>query len=492
MKSFTGKFTSVRGWALFLALLLGAGMMIPACGEEETPAPTTPAPPPPAPPPAPAPEPEPEPEAPAVPTGLRISASGMDFIEWSWTPVADVSGYDVQFSANEAFTDEDEIIARTAEEISYRREGLEAGTSAFLRVRSATGTGEERITSDWSTHVTGMTEAPTPAPEPPATPTGLEVSDRGSDFIEWSWDPVDGASGYDVQYSSNEIFSEEDEIIARTVEQVSYRRDGLDEETDAYLRVRAAAGTGEDRVTSDWSTHVTGMTLASAPPPPATPATPTGLVVSDTTENSITWTWDAVMGAQGYLVQISTDEMFEDMFEGDDSYSVVIGTSYTATDLEPETTLYVRVAAGVLKAATPSLDPEDYLLSAWTTHATGMTDAAVLSAPANLRVKGQGSSYIEWEWDEVDGADGYHVQHSGRAAITDTDPAAFVRGGSNTTFRVALGADTDRYLRVRAYTGTLGDPSYGEWSDAVGGDDHRAANCPVGRAYGPYCGPRRQ
>ena len=56
------------------------------------------------------------------------------------------------------------------------------------------------------------------------------------------------------------------------------------------------------------------------------------------------------------------------MFEGDDEYAVRVGTSntsYTATDLPPGTTLHVRVAAGVLKAAIPSLNPEDYLLSAW-------------------------------------------------------------------------------------------------------------------------------
>ena len=118
MKSLPGKFASARGGTLLLILLLGAGLFVAACGDEEVPAPTTPAPPPP---PAPVPEPEPEPEAPAVPVGLMISATGLDFIEWSWTPVEDVSGYDVQYSANQAFTDEDEVIARTAEEFSYRR-----------------------------------------------------------------------------------------------------------------------------------------------------------------------------------------------------------------------------------------------------------------------------------------------------------------------------------------------------------------------------------
>ena len=104
------------------------------------------------------------PEPRAVPTGLRISSSGEDFIEWIWNAVEGADGYDVQFSPNEAFTSEDEVIARTGEELSYRREDLAAGTSAYLRVRSASGSGDDRITSDWSTYVTGTTAEPPPPP----------------------------------------------------------------------------------------------------------------------------------------------------------------------------------------------------------------------------------------------------------------------------------------------------------------------------------------
>ncbi len=365
MKSLTGKFASARGWALLLTLFLGAGFMVAACGEEDTPSPTTPTPPP-----TPAPAPEPEPEPPGVPTGLRVNATGADFIEWAWTMVEGVSGYDVQFSANEAFTTEDEITARTAEQISYRQEGLEAETNGYLRVRSASGAGEDRVTSDWSAHVGGMTAAA--EPEPP---------------------PV---------------------------------------------------------------------------PEPTAPATPTGFEVSDETETSITWSWEAVEGADGYLVQISTDEMFEGNFEGADRYQVTTDTSHTVSNLAAETTLYARVAAGVLTAAAPSLDPADYLLSAWTTHATGMTEVVRLPVPKNLRrTDNRGHNFIEWEWDEVPGADGYHSEFS-------TDGSTFSgferHAGRSDTIRRVSGLDpgASGYLRVRSYTGsgTGADTVSSEWSEA--------------------------
>ena len=142
----------------------------------------TPASPPPAPTPAtpPPPTPPPAPEPPEAPRGLRVSATGANFIEWSWNPVLEVSGYQVQYSANEAFTEQDEVIHRTASETSYRREGLAARATAYLRVRSSTGMGEELIHGAWSTHVTGMTTFPPSTivnPEPPTFPLEVALPD---------------------------------------------------------------------------------------------------------------------------------------------------------------------------------------------------------------------------------------------------------------------------------------------------------------------------
>ena len=94
----SGTLAFARGWAWGRPCLLfvGSCLLASACDDGAGTTPTTSTPPR-APALAPSPSPEPQPQQPAVPGGLRISASGEDFIEWSWTPVADVSGYDVHF-----------------------------------------------------------------------------------------------------------------------------------------------------------------------------------------------------------------------------------------------------------------------------------------------------------------------------------------------------------------------------------------------------------
>ena len=141
MKSLTGR-------AVLPVLFVGIGFVVVACKDGQ--APTTSPTPPPA---------EPAPQPPAVPVGLRVAAADYGVLVWSWLAVDGASGYDVQFSTEEPFTDEEEIIERSAEETAYRREGLVGGTTAYLRVRSAADAGDDRRTSTWSEPVSGHPEA---------------------------------------------------------------------------------------------------------------------------------------------------------------------------------------------------------------------------------------------------------------------------------------------------------------------------------------------
>ena len=221
----------------------------------------------------------------------------------------------------------------------------------------------------------------------------------------------------------------------------------------------------------------TTPTPPPAPPPapepeptPEPPATPAGLMVSAATDSSITWAWNAVEGATGYVVQVSTDEMFDDMVLGNpETVLFTVGgtmvpftteTSYTASDLDPETSLYVRVAAAAGTVEAP-------LVSGFSTHVTGMTTAVPLApAPANLRVKARESDSIEWEWDAVEGVAGYQSQFSTTATFPEGAAGREWHDADETTRKVSnLDAESDGYLRVRTYAGTQAEPTFGAWSE---------------------------
>ena len=185
---------------------------------------------------------------------------------------------------------------------------------------------------------TTTTPAPAPAPPAPApTPTldapgGLTVASSGTDYIEFSWEAVEGASGYEIQLSTTEgdFSSVSTASVTGTMHRFS-----VEPGTTAYARVRAVSDEAND---SDWTEAVTGMSNAA----PLVLATPT-VRVKATGLDFLEWEWDAVDDAQGYQLQVADSEDGLDMAE----LQTITATSHRVT-VEPETTMYIRVRAGVL------------------------------------------------------------------------------------------------------------------------------------------------
>lgn len=238
MKSFTGNSSSARGWALLLAFLLGAGMMISACGDEETPAPTTPEPtPPPAPPPA------PEPTGPATPENLRVSGSTSTSITWMWDAVEGALGYQGQFSTDATFADTDPTFIIVGPSTSHTVSNLSGNMTGHFRVRSGTGTSLTDLTySDWTEAVSGSTAAPPPATAL-AAPGGLSAGSATDDSVTLIWDEVDNADNYEVEQrlaGAGGNWSDADcgDTGSNEVDGTSCVASGLDEGTDYEFRVR--------------------------------------------------------------------------------------------------------------------------------------------------------------------------------------------------------------------------------------------------------------
>ena len=308
MTSFTGKFASVRGSALLLTLLLGAGFLVAACGEEEVPAPTTPAPPPPPPAPTPTPTPTPEPTGPATPTGLRASA-GDGYIEWTWDAVADVLGYQGQFSTDATFTDADTTFLIAAPKTSHR---VHNQASGYFRVRSGTGTSLTDLASlqfsDWTDPVSGTTTvAPTPTPTPTTTPISVpgnvRTSTRQNTAITVAWDGVSDAEAYEVQQQAAGAGSWSSASCGGAGNQVTVTEcvaSGLDRGTAYGFRVRAVPDSADtDLAPSAWSSAVSATTTGR----PAVTLEDGGLNLRWKSEldtrfepptHAITWLWDPV------------------------------------------------------------------------------------------------------------------------------------------------------------------------------------------------------
>ena len=406
MKSFTGKFTSARGWVLMIALLFGAGLMISACGDEEVPAPTTPEPPPP-PPPAPEPEPEPEPEPPATPTGLMVSGATETSITWTWNAVEGATGYVVQANTDEMWDDTDTVIFMVGgamvpftTETTYTASDLEAGTTMYVRVAAAAGTVDAPLVSAFSTHVTGMAVAP--PPDLPPAPANLRLKERGSDFIEWEWDEVAGADGYQSEFSTDgSSFGAQASHagMSNTTRRVS----NLDPETGGHLRVRSytGSGTGADTVHSEWS--ASDRRTTTEPAPAVALDAPDNVEVTGETESSITLEWDSVRNADSYEVeQREPGEAWEDASCGGDG-NEVDDEECVASGLTAGTDYDFRVRA------IPS-DTDRYSTSDWSAVEEARTDGTAPPEPTTPTTGGMGDLNIEWDstgtsitfiWDRI-------------------------------------------------------------------------------------------
>ena len=318
---------------------------------------------------------------------------------------------------------------------------------------------------------------PEPEPEAPATPTGLMVSATTETSITWTWDAVEGAIGYAVQVSADEMFDETDMI--HPAAEATFTASPLPPETSVFVRVAAAGGTLEAPLLSAWTTHVTGTSAMPPPPPPApmAPATPTGLM-SESGEGSISWSWDAVEGADGYAVQVSMDEMFDDT----DETTYTTETTHSVADLGYGEARFARVAS-------TSGMGDDMLTSMWTTHTTGMSAAApppppapmAPAAPTGLTAE-SGDGSISWSWEAVEGADGYAVQVSMDEMFGDEETTYTME----TTHSVAdLGYAATRYARVASTSGTGDDMLMSAWTNHATGTSAMAPPPPpAGSGHG--------
>ena len=385
------------------------------------------------------------------PANLRVTDTKPREITWSWNVVVGATGYEAQMSRDAAFGTVDDSKnppATAAPEVTFT---VQPEQVVYVRVRAVAGTGVEP--GDWTLPVRGESEQ-----LPLTAPTGLEVSGQSDDYLEWSWNAVEGATSYDAQISLDDNNFSPPSGTFNGLTRRTHRVSNLDASDVVFLRVRAVVGTRQ----SSWSAAVRGQT----DPPPVVPlTTPAGLAASNPGRNSINLDWNDVTNANHYEVEQRAS-----------GGSFVAATCRATDDNEPATSACVATGLtagteyGFRVRAIPADDADLQEESAWsstvTATTTGRQSVGGGAGALNLTWRSNPTS-ITWRWDQAGLVD---YERKVLTSVQDRDTPCDTRGametqlGNSYTLPSLTTSDT-RVLCVRTVTtDDAGKETKGEWS----------------------------
>jgi hypothetical protein len=264
-------------------------------------------------------------------------------IKIEWDLLQGASGYEVEFDG--------EVIDNGLSG-NYTRSGLAPLSEHKIRVRAI----KNNKPGAWSGYITGVTLV--------GTPSGVSSVEQ-SDRVNISWDPVPGATGYELMFDGNIVYAGI---------QNEYLQTGLEPNTVHFYRIRARNG----ETAGKWSETYTCKTLIG---------TPANLKFT-TESNRIIISWDKVAGAVSYDIEADNG-----VIEGN------VNLFFIHDQLEPNTTHQYRVRAR----------SESGLVSEWSALAAVTTTIGV---PKGIKADAT-TSGITLSWENVDDAISYDLEADG-------------------------------------------------------------------------------
>ena len=390
------------------------------------------------------------------PTGVMVRAT-VDTLTVTWNAVDDATGYKVQWkSGAEAYPNADLASALRGQATIadgsatiHKISGLTAGTTYTVRV-IATSTNSNVADSAPSAEQTGVPLL--------GSPTGVDVVRVKVDTLTVTWNAVDDATGYKVQWKSGAATYPNADLALATHGQATiadggttiHKISGLTAGTTYTVRVIATRTNVAD---SAPSAEQTGVPVLGSP-----------AVMVRAKVDTLTVTWNVVTNATGYKVQWKSGAATypnADLALATRGQATIAGGSTTIhkiSGLTAGTPYTVRVIATRTNVA-DSAPSEEVMVTSATTK------------PTNVRVT-PGPGQLIVRWTEATGATGYKVQwKSGQQAYNTSDRQATVSGMSTTTYTIEnLTLGTIYTVRVTATLSGGGDSTP---SDEVMGTPQR-------------------
>jgi hypothetical protein len=262
------------------------------------------------------------------------------------------------------------------------------------------------------------------------------------------WQPVQGASNYEIQYSTDMNFADNlltiltsnPSVLASATPQWSISaKPGI----TYFVRMRSV---GVNNLRSAFS----NVDTASTPPnvPLLQPANPI-------TQVSFRVNWVLAEGAASYNIQVSTNATFTAngiirTFTNIAQNNYMVTNQLLGIDLKPGAVYYFRVqsvsSAGVQSAFVSG---------------TVQIPSSQLASPLDLVVSNPTKTGFMVNWKAVTGASAYEVQVSSNMNFAVGNQSFIVQGGSTTSLQVNnLVAGSTRFVRVRTLDAANGGSAY--------------------------------
>ena len=345
--------------------------------------------------------------APGVPGGLEVVRSA-GAISVSWTSGEGASGYNVVFSSDDkrSWGRSHTNVAVTSVTIS----DVDDDAAYFVAVQAVNSVGS----SGWvnSGRVGPLVSVPLSAP---GVPGGLEVV-RSAGAISISWASGEGASGYNVVFSSDgkRSWGRSHTNVAVTSVTIS----DVDDDAAYFVAVQAVNSVGS----SGWVNSGRVGPLVSVPL--SAPGVPGGLEVVRSA-GAISISWASGEGASGYNVVFSSDGKRS----WGRSHTNVAVTSVTISDVDDDAAYFVAVQA------VNSVGSSGWVNSG----RVGPLVSVPLSAPGvpgGLEVV-RSAGAISVSWASGEGASGYNV------VFSSDDKQSWGRSHSNVAVTSVTISDVD-------------------------------------------------
>ncbi|MGB3586303.1 MAG: fibronectin type III domain-containing protein, partial [Tunicatimonas sp.] len=256
-------------------------------------------------------------------------------------------------------------------------------------------------------------------------PAAMVAAEVGTNQFTSRWQQVVEAKTYEVEVGTDIGFAENASLYRIVTEDTFVVvKNGIKVDQDYFYRVKAQ----DSDISSDYS-NVIHLTTTRLTQP----------VLSDilsNVQNEFTFQWQAVVGAIHYTVEVTIDPLFLDETAFVVKNELTQSTSFTVTDLDPNTSYYFRVRAH-----------SDKSFSEYSKN--GVVTTLPLSAPLLNEATNLSSTSFTAVWTSVRNIDTYALEVS-----TYPDFSTLLLSIDkiiDTTYSVVeLAGDQTYYYRVRA------------------------------------------